>query len=824
MPNLQLSPLIDQLKLVALDDDFEKHFNLLTSTLDGPSKFKVRAEVRRLTRACPRTVDLRKRVDGDCRRIEHRGRVHYLDEVARDIFERGLRDYNGVFTQDTYERIMQAENNYRVMYEQQKAAQAESAEDDTFDDESAFELFKLGFYPYRDEERMNYTVEVHIELEGASACRAITNNISQGGLRIRVDRSQMQLQVGQQANIYFTGFAKEFTIDPQLPIRYEIARISEENQRTYISLKRADGDLNKDFDAFITRFISGYKRRYRVNTDNTEIALLNKAHEQFYLPRMRRLTLYLQRHSKELSCKYVLTTYNNESTLAHWYNETNELAIGPIFNKRRSQYMIKKLERNESCELTLLTFNIVAKGKVYFYSALVEELKKIELWDTFASFAVQKSSFQAFRLSLSPVNHKQAWRPQAVPQHINLPSREQPFTESVQHALSEIDYVATLDDVTDLIKPFCGLSYNKDELAKLRAFVHPPSPPQRSQAIKLEFVNLRSEQRYHLRSRCRVRSGSFSRDGLVLDISEHGLRIQVDEPIPGANRSEMQVSFTQLLQHHKNEPLTDVQYQIVNVDKSRTAFNLKLSEQPASQAAAQFLTRFIQQREERLPKIYENNSLKGFELGLRNLYCDAASAVPLFFYQTKTNEDFLGRIGVPPVISDWSRLLQMPNSLLPKATLPTLLNTSGLLDKWKSWLMSADKSERPMNQLLLFQLGWDDQNKRTVSVLAFDVETVTLDDIEHHVIQALLNDTIIAVNIELSRTGRPDRQFIEAEMQYLSAYAQYKVDRVERQLDSVLGVADSFSVTPLLTQSLELSESLQAVAAKRLEQWLSATN
>ena len=237
--------------------------------------------------------------------------MHYLDEVARDIFERGLRDYNGVFTQDTYERIMQAENNYRVMYEQQKAAQAESAEDDTFDDESAFELFKLGFYPYRDEERMNYTVEVHIELEGASACRAITNNISQGGLRI--GRSQPELHVGQQ-NIYFTGFAKEFTIDPQLPIRYEIARINEENQRTYISLKRADGDLNKDFDAVITRFISGYKRRYRVNTDNTEIALLNKAHEQFYLPRMRRLTLYLQRHSKELSCKYVLTTYNNEST------------------------------------------------------------------------------------------------------------------------------------------------------------------------------------------------------------------------------------------------------------------------------------------------------------------------------------------------------------------------------------------------------------------------------------------------------------------------------------------------------------------------------
>ena len=101
MPNLQLTPLIDQLKLVALDDDFEKHFSSLTATLDGPSKFKVRSEVRRLTSPCARTLDLRKRVDGECLRFEHRGRIHYLDDVARDIFERGLKEYNGVFTQDT---------------------------------------------------------------------------------------------------------------------------------------------------------------------------------------------------------------------------------------------------------------------------------------------------------------------------------------------------------------------------------------------------------------------------------------------------------------------------------------------------------------------------------------------------------------------------------------------------------------------------------------------------------------------------------------------------------------------------------------------------
>lgn len=823
MPNLQLTPLIDQLKLVALDDDFEKHFSSLTATLDGPSKFKVRSEVRRLTSPCARTLDLRKRVDGECLRFEHRGRIHYLDDVARDIFERGLKEYNGVFTQDTYERIMQAENNYRVMYEQQKAEQIGTATSSASSDtKTEFEQFKLGFYPYRDEERMNYTVEVQVEPFGEQPCRAVTNNISQGGLRVRVDRTQMPVSNGQRVKVYFTGFAKEFTLDPNVPIHYIITEVLSANKRTYISLKRAEDDENTEFDAFISRFISGYKRRYKVNTDNTEIALVNKAHEQFYLPRMSRLTLFLKAHTRELICKYVLTTENNEDTLAHWYTETNELAIGALLNKRRSQFMINKLQRNESCELTILTFNITAKGKVYFYSALVEELEKNDLWDTFTAFAAQKSSFQAFRISLSSVKSDNAWRPQAVPQHINLPAREQPFSADIQQALAAVDYVATLDNVTDMVRPLCGQDYDKDELSKLRAFVHPPSLPHRSQAIKLEFVDLRNEQRYHLRSRCRVRSGSIIRDGMVLDISNQGLRVQVDEPIPGESRSEMRVSFTQLKQHYKNEPLTDIQYQIVNADDSHTTFNLKLDKDGSSQATAHFLTGFIQEKRAQLPRIYENTSLKGFELGLRNLYCDAASAVPLFYYQSKRQQHYLGRVGIPPHVTDWSRLLQLSSNVLPKGQLTELLNHSDLFEEWMSWLTRVDRSESPHKSLLIFQLGWDEAHRRTIEMTHFDLDKLSLDNVEHCVTQALLHDTIIAVNVELSRTGRPDRQFVEAEMQYLAAYAQYKVDRVEQQLDSVFGVADSYSVTSLLMQGLQLSESLRETAVKRLQEWLPA--
>ena len=105
MPNSYFDQLIDQLKPVVYDSDFDAIFQALTKDLDGPTRFKLKMELNRLAAPCRRTVDLRNQVDDECFPYEHQGRRHQLDSVAIEIFEKGLETYKGVFTQDTFEQI-----------------------------------------------------------------------------------------------------------------------------------------------------------------------------------------------------------------------------------------------------------------------------------------------------------------------------------------------------------------------------------------------------------------------------------------------------------------------------------------------------------------------------------------------------------------------------------------------------------------------------------------------------------------------------------------------------------------------------------------------
>ena len=121
MPNQYFDQLIDQLKPLVYDTDFDTLFQSLTENEDGPTRFKLKMELRRLAAPCHRTVDLRNQVDGECHPYEYNGRRHQLDDVAIEIFERGLETYKGVFTQDTFEQILDADNHLRQAREEERA-------------------------------------------------------------------------------------------------------------------------------------------------------------------------------------------------------------------------------------------------------------------------------------------------------------------------------------------------------------------------------------------------------------------------------------------------------------------------------------------------------------------------------------------------------------------------------------------------------------------------------------------------------------------------------------------------------------------------------
>lgn len=832
MPNDHFEQLIEQLKPVANDPEFDKIFRSLTDDEDGPTRFQLKMELRRLASPCSQTLDLRNRVTGHCEPYEFLGRRHYLDDVARDIFERGLIIYNGVFTQDTYEQILSADNNNRVIQEKEReqalkrkeehveriATREELSNDSANPAPYLVDIFNFGQHLYRAEERMNFSVEVALARPNQSSIKALTSDISITGLRIRVDQA-FDAKIGESLNIFFTGLAKEFTLDANKPVPYSVVSVDRQGQRTYLSLNRDSSFQSDTLDAFLNRFISGYKRRYRVNVDNTYQTMLNEGHKQFLMPRLGHLPLYFSVKDKQLHADFVLSTENNRHIVEDWINEHNQLAIGSIFNARRSQYFIKALAKQPTQTTTLLTFNISARGKIHYYSAIAEELIKNDYWDTFVNFAARKDSFRAYQFRLSELDISTAWQPQSVPLSVDIPYRRNPPTQMVKQALAPLSYIGTLTDITDTMRHFAGTDYDADKVRSLKVFLHPPAIPVRTKDVRLEFVNLRKEQRYTYRSRCRVRVGKSIREGMLLDLSVNGLKVQLDDAIE-FSEPVAHVSLNGFEKQFKKHALQELPYTIVNTDAGKTTLNLTVPDGTDEHAGAAFFKFFIREHRNQLKLLHENNAINGIELCLRNLYCNAPPTVPLFLYQNTKRQTDLRRAGLSAWPTAWHQLLNgLPGSSNHNLNLQPVFRGGGVTTELIPELQDMTRADRPVRKLLLIKL-YREQNEALLQTEWQDVETLDKTFIEAFIDQCLPSASFMAIQVELSRTGRPDIQFVQAEMNYLAQYASHRANELEEELWQVFGIADTIDVTDDILKFAEVDLPHRQEQKQRLRQWL----
>jgi hypothetical protein len=92
--------IIEELKPMINEPKFNQILNQVAATISKQNVF-LKMELMRLTRPCIRLIDLRSLVDVKCRVYEHKGKQHYLDELAIETFERQVRIF-GEYTIGVY--------------------------------------------------------------------------------------------------------------------------------------------------------------------------------------------------------------------------------------------------------------------------------------------------------------------------------------------------------------------------------------------------------------------------------------------------------------------------------------------------------------------------------------------------------------------------------------------------------------------------------------------------------------------------------------------------------------------------------------------------
>lgn len=870
MDNVAKQQLIEQLKPIVNEPEFEAIFTALTADLSGPDRFKLKTELRTLARPCRKIIDLRNRVDGHCRPYKHKGFVHYMDDVAVKIFEAGLEQYRGIYTEDTHQQVHNAENNFRIIERRERERtlaaarrklalkQAEQDRRNSFIQRTRMEdsalvlgvnaeelpeqpaaieeetpkerpglpltvsAFTFGRYVHRKEERMNFSVAVALRTPGKDNIEALTTNISINGMRVKIS-SDHRINVGEETGVRFTGLAQEFTFDPLTVVPYRVVGVEDANEVQYLRLVREMDFESVDFDAFFERFIHGYKRRYKINVDNTYNAVVAKGHEQFYFPRMSGVPLFFKLQGKHMFPDIALETENNADVLDAWLNEDNISQLPGVFTGKRLSHLLRALKLNAGTYVhrVLYSFQVLRQGTVTFYTAMDFELNADpELKRIFLAYASRTNTFKVYNFTFSRLDLSKAWSPVTLPDDILEREKhlQRPPAPDVMQRISGLTHCGLLQDITPKAASYHSYQCTREELVALKSLALTRKLPVKLDRVVYSFVNFRSESRFGYRTRVRARFNGKLVLGTTRDISTMGMQIDLEEALDITPGTFIELDLMQLAKRSKQLNLSLLRYELMSISEDKTTLHLRADVKDKDHHGRHYIEEMIENNQDELLNNHQSGTLHGLQLCLRNLYSYSLMTLPLFLHRPKHGEFSVGKVGLPgfstPIKELCVGLSKEPDSV----SLNPLMNSKDLVQQVRKRWLKQDEESHPKRVDLYVVLLTTDEGVRVVR--RYKSEFDSAEEENKFIKAAMLTGCLLLLQLQINRTGEPDIAFINNEFKYVNLYAVHKAKQLERDLWSVVGLVDVVDCTPELMTRLQLTEEERALQAHRLEDTL----
>ncbi|AWB67254.1 PilZ domain-containing protein [Saccharobesus litoralis] len=795
---------IDKLKPIYGQPDFDQMMDTIAGNIPKPKKFLIKMELNRLAAPCSRRIDLRGHVDGNVRDFTHGGTTHYLDDVAIRIFNRGLKTY-GSYAQGTYEDIMNADNNYRVMHHRQNKERLKSSAPESNIDSSELTKYQakpvmFGERGFRLEERMIYAMPINVEIPLAGKIAASTTDLSVSGCKIKLP-SSYKVMPGQTIGIEYKGLEEEYELGLKKPVEYEVVGLDNKGGNLYARCKRTNNIDTPTFDAFLNRFINGNKRRYKLNLDNTIEAVVTKGYEQFYLPRVTSLPVFLKpREDGALEPVATLTNDNNRGIIRQWIDENNKPRLGYLFGPKRMAALMRKPGRVK--ETIIYGFTHVAKGRVYFYSATDEELNlKPELRNVFLGFGSAKSVWFIYKIALIDCHKELANLPLTLPDSASREAQKlnKPPSARVMQYLEPIQHVAFITDISSEIarETYNKIEFDMAKVAQLKVFAHHKnSPPPHIEELMIKFVNLRSETRFIYRTTIEATGNQFSQAAVTRDFSTKGMQLEFENPIEVSKEEILELTMPDLQKITSRYKLKGLPYEVVSFNKEKTIVNLRVYEERGIvHQGKSFMNELIEKNRAKLKAAAQAGAgLPGLAEALRNIIAQRTLNTAIYIHKNgiKHTVDTLGFANVPNPLLD---ILNDEDSGDTYNLYPLLCNNY-LNTLFVATLRKMQRHSRPIQQDVYIKY------RKDAPSLSDKFEVQLVDDFRNEAAQKIFvqkslqpNVLFFALRIYTSRTGRPDTDFIAKELAYVSQYAIHKAKVLEEELWSVAGVVDLIDIS-----------------------------
>jgi len=815
---LKHEDLVNELKQYLGNAKFDLIFKSKTAGLTKPEQFLMKMEMSRLSQPVARFVDLRGLVTGQVKPYEHNGKQHFMDDTAIEVFEKALQQH-GEYTLAVYEAVMSTENNHRVL---QKQA-AEQAEIQELDDSLSTSVIKFASYESRREERMNYSIKVTIGYNDKKNLAASTSDISLSGCKVKLATRHV-VKKGQLIAMRLVGLEQDFELGLKNGIQYEVVAVENISREfNHIRLKRTYIEKNEAFDGFLESFIHGNKRRYKVNLDNTLDAVVSKGYEQYYIPRVTSLYVFLSKNNEQYYPSLSLTTENNIFIQRYFTDERKTPCLYNVLNHQRvSQLLTQPTAVKEDY---LYTFTHVSSGKIYYYSATRSELNSnTELSNLFLGFGSQKESWQCFKIQIMPSHPDDSYIPLSLPNSAgaNIEKLNKPPSPRVEGLIKDVKYVVVLTSIGNNIEQqqYKELTYDKSTVNQLKHFGHAKhKTPPYLDIVALEYVNLRSHKRYLYKTIVEVSINDVIIKGYTRDFSVMGLQIECEQPVTFKKGDVVLLSFPELQKITKKHKLNELKYEAMAISKSFTTINLKanrIADLPHS--GVSFFTQLIENNKDKLKVSEESPKVEGLSTALRNMVTKSVCQFPLYLHKEAAHFE-TGAIGFGLYASPLHVILQNFGLLNNKTDLSSILTKDQIINVITPGIKDRSRQDPPLAFTLAINFN-PRKNKIEDAIISQCVLGEDYSGFSDQISKGIKSELIFIMRLYISRTGRPDTDYLSNELNYVSQYAMHKAKDLEEALWSVAGVGDVVDITEEALSHLQLDQQQVDQMGRRKLIWL----
>ena len=560
--------------------------------------FLKRIEETRLTRPCFQTIDMRGRVAGECRRYAFNDRVHYLDDISFQMFERGLRENNGVYTVGTFESIvggahtLQAQVNAREEAEQRRQeieqrrlertrdavrerARVDGVEDDADVHSEVAEnpdLLPLGYFRKRSHPRLQYACKVVLQ-RGNIQSHCITRDLSVCGLQVRI-KGLTTFREGQDVFVSFVGLhdkADEVQVDK---VAYRIVRIQDRETESALFLRRKDLDSPAGFSDFISGFVEENQRRYKLDVEDECQSASSWYYERCHAQSVTQLPVFVEKtEAGELRVQAVAMSEGNTHLARFFVTAVDNYDFSPLCLPARLDRLA------DAGEFVLAMYRHKGEGDecMRLHSAADFEFTSMDDFLRFVRYAASQPEYsvvtvRAGSLPILPASGKKI---DEVSQRLQYKSEAR--MELLREQLDRLSFVAYVVDIShkyaeaelagdsiDGLSAWVGAECRKLSDGSVEQALDISREQLKAELVRFGYVERRREDRYLAETRVDVKIGGKSLEGMSKDISTRGIRIQLMERLAVKPGTPVKVGLVSLQQKKSSTNLLDIPYLVVN--------------------------------------------------------------------------------------------------------------------------------------------------------------------------------------------------------------------------------------------------------------------